>query len=209
MPTLLPRTNPTRGDPLNYILSRTLLRPRDAIAFLNECFTLSNGKEKLTWNGINAAKITYSQNRLLALRDEWKPTFPGIERLFAIFSRAPNALDWGQMVARLNDCALLIAEPDFLGTVWLTSISEPIWSASASDDPAETHQLLIRLLHNIGFIGCLTSVEEVVDAQHQLVDDPAIYNYDDPNFADHVGNLRKVTGFTVHPAFRPALDISG
>ena len=56
---LLPRTNQTRGDPLHYILSRTLLRPRDAISFFNECFAIANGREKLTWAGIKSAEIAY------------------------------------------------------------------------------------------------------------------------------------------------------
>ncbi|MEU5672076.1 hypothetical protein ABZ749_17265 [Micromonospora sp. NPDC047753] len=207
MDELLPRTNPTRGNPLEYILSRTLLRPRDAIAFLNECFTLSNGKEKLTWTAIQSAESAYSKNRLLALRDEWKPTYPGIEELLTAFTRSPNTLDWDEMRRRLAECAVLIAEPDFPGRTWLTPIAEPLWSASSSDDTAEVHQPLIRLLHNIGFIGCITTVEEAIGSERRQVDEPAIYNNDQPSFADHVSNLRRVSAFTVHPAFRPALDI--
>ncbi|MFF0371582.1 P-loop ATPase, Sll1717 family [Micromonospora sp. NPDC005087] len=207
MDELLPRSNPTRGNPLDYILNRTLLRPRDAIAFLNECFTLSNGKEKLTWPAIQSAESAYSKNRLLALRDEWKPTYPGIERVLAAFTRAPNTLDWEEMAKRLVECALLTAEPDFAGTVWLTGFAEPLWSASSSDDPAEVYQALIRLLHNIGFIGCITTVDEVVGSERRRVDEPAIYNNAQPSFPDHVSNLRKVAAFVVHPAFRPALDI--
>ena len=35
---LIPNTNNVRGNAFNYIIDRTLLRPRDAIAYLNECF---------------------------------------------------------------------------------------------------------------------------------------------------------------------------
>jgi len=204
---LLPRANTTRGNPLDYILNRTLLRPRDAMAFLNECFTLSNGKDKLTWSAIQSAESAYSKNRLLALRDEWKPTYPGIEQLLTAFTRAPNILDWHQMTARIAECALLIAEPSFPGTAWLTPLAEPLWSASGSADQAEVHQPLIRLLHNIGFIGCITTVDEVLGSERRTVDEPAIYNNDQPAFPEHISNLRRVSAFTVHPAFRPALDI--
>jgi hypothetical protein len=89
---LLPRVNRTRGDALEYILGRTLLRPRDAIAFIKECLASANKRERLTWPIIHKAEREYSQNRLLALRDEWKSTFSGIDRVLNVFSHAPPVL---------------------------------------------------------------------------------------------------------------------
>lgn len=86
---LIPRPNSTRGNALDHIINRTLMRPRDAIAYLNECFALAAGKPAITWDIIHAAEKPYSNNRLLALRDEWKPTYPGIDRVFHIFHQAP------------------------------------------------------------------------------------------------------------------------
>jgi hypothetical protein len=203
---LLPRSNSAR-DPLSYILRRTLQRPRDAIAFLNECFHLASGKEKLTWDTIHLAEVTYSKNRLLALRDEWKPTFPGIEKMLHVFSRVPSILDWEQMAKVLNECALQLVEHDSRGPLWAACMTKPIWSASSTDDPAETYKPLIDLLYKIGFIGCLFSGEGTGHTQWQSVDDFALYNYDDSSFADNVRNLPSVTGFRVHPAFRPYLEI--
>jgi hypothetical protein len=205
---LLPHSNPTRGNPLTYILHRTLLRPRDAIAFLNECFSLANGRDRLTWNHIQKAEFTYSTNRLLALRDEWKPTFPGIDHLLRVFAGCRPTMDWDSMRARLDECALLPAEPDFPGTVWLTRVTEGIWSGTGIDEEIEAYLPLIRLLHNIGFIGAVVSREDST-FERRAVDEPAIYSYDDPHFPDHVSNLSEVTGYVVHPAFRPALRING
>lgn len=200
---ILPRNNTTMGNPVSYILNRTLMRPRDAIAFMNECLSFANGKDRVTWRSIHSAEAAYSSNRLLALRDEWKPNFPGIEQMFRVFSRAPNTISREEMLELLDNCALLAAERDFPGVTWMTELSAPIWSGSGSDDWAELYQPLIRVLHNIGFIGCITH-EEADDA-----DEPAIFNYDEPNFPDHLRKLRSVTDFVVHPAFRPALDIRG
>jgi hypothetical protein len=208
---LLPNANHTRGDPFDYIMRRTLLRPRDAISFLNECFKLARGKERLTWKEIYAAEASYSTSRLLALRDEWKPTFPGIEDVLRMFTRASHVMDWSEMSKRLQDCALLVAERDFPGTHWVTRLSEPLWSGS--QDTVEALQPLIRLLHNIGFIGCITSMEERLQRgdsrkdERRMVDEPAIYSYDDQELCHHITNLRSVTGFVIHPAFQPSLDI--
>lgn len=107
----------------------------------------------------------------------------------------------------LDECALLVVNRGFAGTVWMTGLSERMWS-SGSGDAAYVHQPLIRLLHNIGFLGCITSsVTETAGGRREDIDNPAIYNYDDPNFPDHISNLRAVTAFAVHPAFRHALDI--
>ncbi|MDZ5447791.1 hypothetical protein U2F26_34680 [Micromonospora sp. 4G57] len=198
---LLPKTNDTRGSGVNYILNRTLMRPRDAIAFFNECFPLANSKDRLTWAAIKSAETSYSINRLLALRDEWKPTFPGIDQVLRVFKGAANTLSPSEMCTRLDICALLAVEKGFPGTVWMTPLSEPLWSGTSSDDWAVNYLPLIRLLHNIGFIGCITTSGKY--------DEPAIFNHDQPAFTDLPSNLRKVTGFVIHPAFRPALDIPG
>ena len=67
---LLPHTNSTRGCAFDYILERTLMRPRDTISFINECLSLSSGQGRLTWGDITRAEKSYSEKRLLALRDE-------------------------------------------------------------------------------------------------------------------------------------------
>jgi hypothetical protein len=66
---LVPHSNQTRGNPIGYMLDRTLLRPRDAIAFTNQCLQAAAGKTRLTWDNIQSAERQYSANRLLALRD--------------------------------------------------------------------------------------------------------------------------------------------
>jgi hypothetical protein len=41
---LLPQPNTVRGNPVTFILDHTLMRPRDAISYLNECFALASGR---------------------------------------------------------------------------------------------------------------------------------------------------------------------
>ncbi|MER5522567.1 hypothetical protein, partial [Streptomyces sp. NPDC002763] len=61
---ILPRSNVTRGDALDYMLQRTLMRPRDIIAFFNETLASSGRGERLTWEDIRGAEEAYSRNRL-------------------------------------------------------------------------------------------------------------------------------------------------
>ncbi|MCA1606109.1 MAG: hypothetical protein LC775_11705, partial [Acidobacteria bacterium] len=76
---ILPPANKTRGNSLSFILQRTLMRPRDALAYVNECLSLAAGKSRATWADVTSAEPAYSRNRLLALRDEWKPSYPAVE----------------------------------------------------------------------------------------------------------------------------------
>ena len=143
------------------------------------------------------------------MRDGWKPTFPGIDQVFQEFVQSSAIMSWAELTAKLDNCALLTTSDDFPGTVWMTNLAAPIWSSSVSDEPAEAYQPLIRLLHNVGFLGFITSERDPAVPDWQLVDEPVIYSHDNPDFPDHVGNLKSVTGFVIHSAFRPALEIPG
>lgn len=192
---LLPPVN-TRGNALAFIIDRTLMRPRDAINYVNECFILAAGKERLTWESITKAEQAYSNNRLLALRDEWKPSYPGIDQVFHLFEQVEEVIRIDRFTTISEEVVLLPAIPQFTGATWMAELSSHIWSGGNISDWKSDYYPLIRLLFNIGFIGVLRRSSST-----------QIFAYDDPQFAERVSNLDDVSGFTVHPAFRAALDV--
>lgn len=192
---LLPPTNKARGNPLNYLTKHTLMRPRDCLAFLNECLELAAGSQRLTWNDMTAAQLRYSQKRLLALRDEWKPTYQGIGDVFSYFREAGVEMAPLELCQRLDNAILLIAEPAFPGVTWMTKLSESIWSSSP-DDWAQAYAPLIDLLYRIGFLGYIG------DSTRQ-----AVFAHEDPDFTYRTSNIRGSHRFVIHPAFQSALDI--
>lgn len=193
---LLPGTNKTRGDALAFIFRRTLMRPRDAIAYLNECLDGSTGRPRITWDRINTAESRYSHSRLLALRDEWKPTYPGIDHVFNAFDRAPVVMSREELAFRLDDVAMLSADAGFDGAAWLGRLTMELWNPGKSDWVEEYGQL-VRFLFDIGFIGC----------------NPArggcpMFSYDEPGYLDRPNKLSHIDRFVVHPAFRSDLAIA-
>jgi hypothetical protein len=170
------------------------MRPRDAIAYLNECFGLASGKSGITWDIIHEAEKSYSTNRLMALRDEWKQTYPSIDRIFSVFHRAPVPMSREELTARLDEAAMLLAEPDFSGADWMAKLTARLWDAKVRDWADEYHSLF-RLLFDLGFLGC-----------RMPNNDDEIYNYDRPGFAEGVENLSNAVEFFVHPAFRRAIE---
>jgi hypothetical protein len=194
---LVPSYNKTRGSAVEYIMERTLMRPRDAISYLNNCIALASERTSLTWNIIHDAERSYSDNRLFALRDEWSSTYADIDKLFRKFRKAPVPMARDELTSRLDDAILLLAEKDFSGVRWMTDLSEPLWSG-ATQDWNEMYHPLFRLLFNLGFLGCRLSSSGAVEE---------FYNYDRPEFGESVSDLATVTEFFIHPAFRKALDV--
>jgi hypothetical protein len=68
-------------DPFEYIVDRTLMRPRDVIAFVNECIQSAQGTYEVTSTMIKKAEINFSRIRRDALEQEWQSAFPSIKKL--------------------------------------------------------------------------------------------------------------------------------
>ena len=77
---IFPRPKKHTGEKsIDYLIDRTLLRPRDAIQFANECFGVAGGRERVSWNAIQEAEGDYSQKRLKSLIEEWGDLYPALE----------------------------------------------------------------------------------------------------------------------------------
>ncbi|TMR99979.1 hypothetical protein EJK15_04210 [Nonomuraea basaltis] len=193
---LLPAPNRSRGDALQYILDRTLMRPRDTISFFNECLAVAAGSSQLTWPQIFEAERAYSEKRLLALRDEWKPTYPGIEDVFYAFTKTSMPLSKALFTRYLDEVLLLHLEEKFQDHDWLKELAETSLYSSRRAGWAESYQPLIKMLFDIGFVGLAQTKKERV-----------IYAQDNPRYADRLRNLEDASYFYVHPAYRSALEI--
>ncbi|MFJ2392641.1 P-loop ATPase, Sll1717 family [Streptomyces sp. NPDC087843] len=193
---LLPRTNATRGDAFDYMLQRTLMRPRDIISFFNEALTRSGRAERLSWEDIKGAEESYSRKRLLALRDEWKPSFPGIDRIFEVFEGITVPLPVDEFTRKLDDAITQTAgDPNFEGVGWVSELTAKMWT-NAEGAWSDWYGPLVSLLYSIGFIGCKTGRRSTFQ-----------FAQDDPDFAERTRNLESITDVTVHPAFQMGLDI--
>jgi hypothetical protein len=67
---------PTR----EYIIERTLLRPRDCILFVNRCLDKAQNSALITAPHVKAAEADYSASRFTSLRDEWVSLYPRLDQ---------------------------------------------------------------------------------------------------------------------------------
>lgn len=64
---------------LDYILEKTLKRPRDAILFVNECFKAASGRTEMTPILVQEAYRNYSASRRLSILEEWNDVYPDLK----------------------------------------------------------------------------------------------------------------------------------
>jgi hypothetical protein len=73
-------------DTFDYIIERTLMRPRDVISFINICLSSSQGESRISQKTIRRAESEYSRIRLQALIEEWRSAYPSLAVAFRILS---------------------------------------------------------------------------------------------------------------------------
>jgi hypothetical protein len=141
-----------------YIIEHTLLRPRDVIAFVNTCLLQAKGKTKVGQAEVISAERVYSEGRLQALFDEWRPVFPGVEPSVLILSGRREAF----ALAELNTTDLpnqlvnLFYEDDKYSRDPICKLLE---EATSSNGDLLVFRVLVELmerLHLIGVIGVNT-----------------------------------------------------
>lgn len=74
---------------VEYLLNRTLCRPRDAIAFVNECIRRSDGKGQVSVQTVRDAEREYSAQRIESLAYEWFVQHPKLKDCINILERMP------------------------------------------------------------------------------------------------------------------------
>jgi Trp operon repressor len=73
-------------DCFDWMIERTLMRPRDIIAFVNECLDASDGQSEVSQAAIYRAEVEYARKRRDALLQEWRSAYPTLDKLIAFLT---------------------------------------------------------------------------------------------------------------------------
>lgn len=74
-------------DIFNYILDRTLMRPRDLLAYFNLVFDRCGGQTKITLKDVRSVEFDYSKSRRTALVDEWRDYIPCVDQVISFLGQ--------------------------------------------------------------------------------------------------------------------------
>lgn len=179
---------------IDYLVSKTLMRPRDAIIFLNECLKVSQSSGRLTWSGLHEAEKPYSEGRLNSLSDEWGDVYPCVRGYAKILKGRPTSFAVGDISredvqkAFLEMCDMPSYKNDDMCKKFDATLAEKGTHMTICRE-------LITILYKIGIIGIKKNPSDAVT-----------YSYN----TDHSLNTDEVQDYTtvwVHPAFWRCLGI--
>lgn len=129
-------------DASSYVIDRTMLRPRDAIDFVNYCLSQGDGSTSMHEDYVLEAEEKYYASRKNAINKEWQSRF--------------------KHISDYTDSIALITKPDFvieeIGTC-VTNVQEFIMSRSKHDDDQSDDHIatdfnsLLNVWFTIGIVG--------------------------------------------------------
>jgi hypothetical protein len=114
---LLP-TKINKQPSIDYILERTLMRPRDVILFFNLCIAQATNNPSITAQMVRQAEGEYSRLRLRSLADEWHSDYPTLLSFVELLKGRPPVFplediteeDCLNLCVRLHERALMVTD---------------------------------------------------------------------------------------------------
>lgn len=136
-------------DALDYFFERTLMRPRDAILFFNECIEAAVGRATFTQDTVQQAEVVYSESRLQALEEEWIADYPHLFDLAMFLKRQPSQFRLAKFCDNLEDNTL-----NFLTThAPDTQLYALLMTGVDSGDVEALAREILRIFFRVGIVG--------------------------------------------------------
>ena len=141
-----------RVPSIDYILARTLMRPRDVVMFFNACIRQASNNAEITPQMLKQAEGEYSRLRLRSLADEWNSDFPYLLLCSELLKNRPARFPLADISdEECVDVAIkLIGEHTKRDSELFRLLKE------FEDDPSKTdsvRQFLASMFYQVGLVG--------------------------------------------------------
>lgn len=192
------RSKIANKDPLDYILERTLYRPRDMISFVNECLKKAQGNTEVNSKTIRDAEAEYSRIRRQALIQEWQSAFPSLSVILKLLANRKARFKLAELANKdfLDEFALKIDHNSISENDPIKQAISQYMKNATADCIISTTRILVSQLYRIGAIGLKLSSGERY-----------IYSYQDVPLIS-AENLDTETKIHIHPMLHRALNVS-
>ncbi len=151
-----------KTDITDFLIDRTLYRPRDVIMFFNSCLDEGTNQSRLNVKRVVAAEATYSRGRLRSLGDEWSAEFPNLLPVALAFLQGQEpAFSLGERPWQkwVDDCLLGLAMEELpAGELWDTARACVSGKMPAEDGVRK----VFRVFHKVGLVGLKLAAYEGV-----------------------------------------------
>lgn len=182
----------------DYLLSRTLMRPRDILDYVNQCIVNSDGKQSVTADIIRKSEVEYSIIRLESIYDEWRNLYPSIEIILSNLKGIKKNLQFSEflqsnvlekVIEKLFDS--YDTHDDEIYVAILNHVNN-------NDEQAKiiVGKRLVVMLYRVGVVGVKQSSQHAIQWSH--TQQPII------EFEDLNPEFR----FQIHDTFNAALSVN-
>jgi hypothetical protein len=186
----------SQQDSFEWILERTLERPRDLIAFFNVCFEQATGQAILSQKALRNAELEYSRRRLRYLADEWREVYGDLEPAIRILGGLkPRFLGKDVNGALIDTLCISVLQEDNTGEAKVAFSAHCNMLLQSQTSAASVREELLKALYIIGSIG--------VRSQNGA---PFEWSYrNQPVLDSHL--IQPETEFAIHPMLHRALNV--
>ncbi|WP_431469720.1 P-loop ATPase, Sll1717 family [Sphingosinithalassobacter sp. LHW66-3] len=142
------------SDTFSYIYERTLQRPRDIIAFINECLEAAAGQSSVNHRVVRRAEDSYSAKRLASLADEWREAYGDLEEVLECLSKVEPRFKYDDISDHILEeaCINIVNADGSESKVGLFKRQCDLIVNNQSSWP-EVRRDVLRVLYLIGAIG--------------------------------------------------------
>lgn len=163
-------------DTFEWMIDRTLMRPRDIIAFVNECIDISDGQATITVNAIRKAEVEFARKRRDALLQEWASAFPTLDKLLSGLAKlGKQSFELGDLCAPENNVidefCLAVCSNKQIGFDPLFTLCQTRIEGKGVDDLKVTQEAT-AILYRTGAIGLKLGAQDRMQYAH--LDQPLI-----------------------------------
>lgn len=180
---------------IDFLIERTLLRPRDIIQFANECFLQSESMPYITWRKMTAAEHIYSTKRLKSLLEEWAEYYPSLKYSIELLIEMPSTFTRSQIDSqKLIDLSAELYNLDDDSCDSCVRVAKNLYDKPTNSQSDFVSQL-IMCFYAIGLIGIKTSATSTF-----------LWSYlDQSNISK--SEAKRANQMKVHKMYRLALNI--
>jgi hypothetical protein len=178
-----------------YIFERTLRRPRDLIAFVNQAFRSAADKGQVSTKLLREAEALYSEKRQAALIEEWSDGHPFAQHYFTPLARQKAVTHPVNFAGKDIDdltqtlCALPNAKDDPLGRA-------AQWYFDNVISEFEMIQAWLAVMYKFGVVGVRTSTQSPM--RWAMSDSPSILQ----------ATISPDSAIEIHPMMYRALGVA-
>lgn len=161
-------------DPFKYIAERTLRRPRDVIAFVNQCLHEAAEQPQVNARNIRDAELEYSRRRLNALEEEWGSVFKSFPALIEFLKQQPAVFTLSDITTRdvMEYTALAISEGDQVRRGPLFKAAQEVREKYSVGSVTFLAKRIIEALYRVGAVAIKMDTSERY--RYCYIDEPII-----------------------------------